>query len=101
MEKKKAYTKEWEVRYAICKIIESVRQINRRVSLYDGSYIIPISKNEGTISEATNENERSHEEFQSMVQAIPLQDRCIENPLVLVSVIKDFGRSKRYVMSLE
>ena len=80
------------------KIIESVRQI---LSLYDGSYIIPISKNEGTISEATNENEISHEEFQSMVQAIPLQDRCTENPLVLVSVIKDFGRSKRYVMSLE
>ena len=74
---------------------------NWRVSLYDGSYIIPISKNEGTISEATNENERSHEEFQSMVQAIPLQDRCMENPLVLVGVIKDFGRSKRYVMSLE
>ena len=83
------------------KIIESVWQINWRVSLYDGSYIVSISKNDGLISEATNENERSHEEFQSMVQAIPLQDRCIENPLVLVSVIKDFGRSKRYVMSLE
>ena len=74
---------------------------NWRVSPYDGSYIIPISKNEGTISEATNENERSHEEFQSMVQAIPLQDRCLENPLVLVGVIKDFERTKRYVMSLE
>ena len=83
------------------KIIESVRQINWRVSLYEGSYIILISKNQGPISEATNENERSHQEFQSMEQAIPLQDRCMENPLVLVGVIKDFGRSKRYVMSLE
>ena len=101
MEKKtsrKAYTKEWKVRYVIWK---NHRECQTNLSLYDGSYIIPISKNEGTISEATNENEISHEEFQSMVQAIPLQDRCIENPLVLVSVIKDFGRSKRYVMSLE
>ena len=69
--------------------------------LYDGLYIIPISKNECPISEATNENERAHEEFQSMVQAMPLQDRCMENPLVLVGVIKNFGRCKRYVMSFE
>ena len=76
-------------------------KLNWRVSLFDGSYIVSISKNDGLISEAINENERSHEEFQSMVQAIPLQDRCMENPLVLVGVMKDFGRSKRYVMSLE
>ena len=71
------------------------------VSYYYGSYIISISKNEGPISEATNENERSHEEFQSMLRAIPLQDRCMENPLILVGVMKDFGKSKRYVMPLE